>query len=236
MASSAAGGAALAVAALEALGRGDVPEDEKIAWVGRTGSLSAVRSLRGGVVQLSVDGGRMHLESLDTPLELEVLSCAVEARPKEVSSSEGHLRAPSSPFFEAFVAEAEEAVSLARRALAEGDLRGLGAVMERDALAMHGVMLSSRPPIVYATDATWRVWHRIAAWRQEGLEAYLTLDAGPNPHVLCRRSDGDEVAGLLGGLSDVQSVLRSPVHREGAHVVPGADREASRPARLLGPG
>lgn len=220
MASSAAGGAAATLAALAAAGLLErTTEDELLALCASTGSLSALRSLRGGIVRLDPEGGRLALSSLGSPLDLTVLSCLVETRPKIVSSSAGHARARTSPFFPAFEAAAEERLAAVGEALLRGDLRALAELVEAEALAMHAVMLTSRPSIVYATDATWSVFRLVAAIRAEGIEACCTLDAGPNPHVLCATSQADEVARHLAAAPEVLRVMRSRLERRGAHVV-----------------
>jgi diphosphomevalonate decarboxylase len=220
MASSAAGAAALCLAALGAAGLVEgLAERDLVAWCARAGSVSALRSLRGGAVVLRRRGGESLLDCAETAIELAVISCLVEGRPKAVSSSAGHRLAPSSPFFRAFVDQAPGLVDEMAAALAAGAFDRVGELAERDALAMHAVMLSCRPPVIYAFDATWAVWRRVTSWRAEGLAAYCTLDAGPNPHVLCRAADADQLAARLAALPEVQAVRRSAVSPRGAHLI-----------------
>jgi len=224
LASSASGGAALTLAALDAAGLAEhLEERELIAWCARAGSLSAVRSLRGGVVTLTSREGPLSLQNVETPLELTVLSCLVDAKRKAVSSSDGHLRASTSPYFRVFRERSAELVAEMAAALEEGALETLGALVEEDALDMHAVMLTSRPPVIYTRDSTWKVWRQVARWRDEGLQAWCTLDAGPNPHVLCRSSDAKVLEERLGALSEVERVWRSEVSPWGAHVIAPTD-------------
>lgn len=219
MASSAAGGAALVVAALEAAGLEVGTEAALLEWCRATESLSALRSLRGGVVSLTSRGDDLLLENIETELDLAVASCLVETSPKSVSSSDGHDRAVTSRFFPTFRAEGARAVERASRALARGDFELLGEIVESDALAMHAVMMTSQPPIFYATDATWAVWQRVRSWRERGLLAYCTLDAGANPHVISLGVDAAEIASSLEALPWVRSVLKSRVEAKGARVI-----------------
>lgn len=222
MASSAAGAAALTVAALEAAAIGHlVAEPDAVALCALAESISGVRSLRGGVVLLRADGDALRLDEVRTPLALALVSCLVEPRPKLVSSADGHAVARTSPFWDVFERSADERIDEMVAALAAGDLGRLGPLVEAEALAMHAVMLTSHPSIVYATDETWAVWRRVAAWRAEGLAAWCTLDAGPNPHVLCAERDLPEVARRLASLPEVDRTWTSRVHPVGAHVVPG---------------
>lgn len=220
MASSAAGAAALTLAALDAAGLADqIDEDSLISWLGRARSVSAIRSLRGGVVALTTRGHSMNLATVETPLDLTVLSCLVETKPKLVSSSEGHLRVGTSPFFPVFEQQSAGLIATMVEALEEGNFEELGGLVEQDALAMHGVMLTSRPPIIYTTDATWAVWGQVVRWRENGLEAYCTLDAGPNPHIICEARHAHEIEERLRALQQVQMVWRSEVSSWGAHVI-----------------
>ena len=49
--------------------------------------------------------------------------------------------------------------------------------------------------------------------RRDGLEAYFTIDAGPQVKALCRASDLDAVAERLASLPGVRRVLRAPLNR-----------------------
>jgi diphosphomevalonate decarboxylase len=56
------------------------------------------------------------------------------------------------------------------------------------------VMMTSTPSLLYWTEGTIRGLHAVRAWREEGLQVYATIDAGPNLHLLCRGRDAPEVA------------------------------------------
>jgi diphosphomevalonate decarboxylase len=222
MASSAAGAAALCLAALGAAGLtggSGLPERDLVTWCTRAGSLSALRSLRGGVVALWPRDGENVLDRVDSALDLAVIACLVERGPKAVSSSAGHRLAPTSPFYSAFVDRARDLVAEMSAAFAAGRLDRVGELAEQDALAMHAVMLSCTPPVIYGTDATWAVWRRVAAWRDEGLVAACTLDAGPNPHVLCHAADATHLADRLAALPEVLAVRRSATSPTGARLL-----------------
>jgi len=227
-ASSAAGGAALTVAALAAAGLYDHEADRDLAWCRRLGSVSALRSLRGGVVRLDVDhaASTVALSNVRTDLDLTVLGCLVQGDRKKVSTSAGQARVATSPYRAQFERDADARLDQVVAALEAGDLARVGAIAEADALAMHAVMLTSRPPLVYATDATWRVWRQVMAWREEGgrsPQGFSTLDAGPNPHVLCARADADDLAARLEAHPDVRRVFRSAVATDGAQRIPAPD-------------
>lgn len=214
MASSAAGAAALTLAALEAAGVG---ADSSLRWCARAGSISALRSLRGGVVTLEVIDGEPLLGGIEPGIELAVVSCQVTDQAKKISSSAGHHLVRTSPYWTTFERRGEAAVAELAAALVAGDLELAGPMIEAEALAMHGVMLTSAPPIIYAVDDTWTVWEAVARWRdQRGPAGYCTLDAGPNPHVICERSAADELERRLGALPEVSRTWISALSPRGA--------------------
>jgi diphosphomevalonate decarboxylase len=51
--------------------------------------------------------------------------------------------------------------------------------------------------------------HAVTTWRQQGLPACYTNDAGPNVHVLCLRQAAQEVASRLLHISGVTNVLQA---------------------------
>lgn len=186
LASSASGFAALSVAGAAALGLRLTPVE--LSRVARLGSGSACRSLFGGYVKWRA--GTDDATSVAEPLhaadwwDLRDVVVTVEAREKKVGSSDGHSLASSSPLMPARIASMPETLARVERALATRDLALLGETIEREALNMHAVMMTSTPSLLYWTPETVRVLHAARAWREAGLPAYVTLDAGPNPHVI----------------------------------------------------
>lgn len=117
------------------------------------------------------------------------LIVVLSAEPKKISSTEAHRSAWSSPLFASRLAGVPERLDAVRAALAARDLERLGPLIEAEALEMHAVMLTSSPRAEYVTPETSRFIAWLRAARRQGLAAYFTLDAGPNPHVLCRPED-----------------------------------------------
>jgi len=96
-----------------------------------------------------------------------------------------------------------------RAAIEDRDLAALGGAAERDALAMHSVMMTSQPSLLYWLPPTLAVMQALRAWRQEGLAAYFTLDAGPNVHCLCEARDAGVLSERIWNLPGVLDVLVS---------------------------
>jgi diphosphomevalonate decarboxylase len=86
----------------------------------------------------------------------------------------------------------------------------LGLAVEWDALAMHAVMQTGTPSLLYWQPGTLAVIQAVRRWRdEEGLAAYFTIDAGPNVHVLCAAADAPAVQERLAALPSVVDVLAS---------------------------
>ncbi len=211
VASSASGFAALTVAGAAALGL-DMSAQE-LSRLARRGSGSACRSLFGGFVEWIA--GTDDASSFATPLALpdhwalcDLIAVVAEGH-KAVSSAQGHLLAGSSPLCAARVRAVEEALPHVRRAIQERDLATLGQIVERDAVAMHAVMMTGQPGLFYWLPETLRVMLAVRAWREEGLPAYFTIDAGPNVHVLCAAAHAGEVIRRLQDTPGVRHVLEN---------------------------
>ncbi|WP_376790564.1 diphosphomevalonate decarboxylase [Thermoflexus sp.] len=223
LASSAAAFAALAVAAAAALSL-DLSERE-LSMLARLGSGSACRSVPPGFVEWVA--GERHEDSYAysiAPPEhwaLWDVIAIVSEQHKVVSSSEGHRRAATSPLHALRVVTASERVARCREAIQRRDFESLAEIAETDAIWMHAVMMTSRPPLFYWEPATITVLQAVRRWREEGLPVAFTLDAGPNVHVLCPGEVAHEVAQRLGRVPGVRRVLTSGPGG-GASRIPGS--------------
>jgi diphosphomevalonate decarboxylase len=96
-----------------------------------------------------------------------------------------------------------------REALLARDLAALGPVIEEDAVMMHGVMMTSHPPLYYWHAATMGVIQATLQWRAEGLPVYFTIDAGPNVHLICEAAYAETVATRANHLPNVRQIISS---------------------------
>lgn len=223
MASSASGFAALTVAVTEALGL-QCSEQELSELARLSGSGSAARSVMGGWVEWPTvaSGERMAAAQLATAGHWTLcdIIAVVQQEPKDVSSLDGHRRAPTSPHFERRLSLLPERLERVRRAIADRDLPLLGEMLEEDAIELHLVAMSSRPPIFYWAPATLAVHQTVRDLRAGGHAAFFTMDAGANVHVLCDPADETAVADALRDTAGVLDVIR--------------DRTGDGPRRLEG--
>ncbi len=215
IASSAAAFAALTCATCAALGL-DVSERELSRLTRLSGSGSACRSIPAGFVEWHTDGtdAGSWAEQIAAPdhWALSDLVAVIDTGAKRVSSLHGHSLAPTSPFFDARLAELPQRLAEVRQAIIERDIERLGVATEADAISMHAVMMTQRPPAFYWLPATLLVIQAVQRWReQDHIQAYCTIDAGPNVHVICEASDAPEVESRLCELDAVQwTIVNGP--------------------------
>jgi diphosphomevalonate decarboxylase len=210
LASSAAAFAALSLAAALAVGL-DLDE-AALSRLARLGSGSACRSVPAGFSLWQGDSDETsYARQVASPehWDLRDVIAIVSHKHKSVGSLEGHALASSSPLHAARLAAVPGFLDAVRQGLEKRDLSIMGPAVEVDAMAMHGVMMTSQPALLYWLPETVAVLREVRAWRQSGLGVYFTLDAGPNVHCLCEAADAREVAGRLRNSVVVQDVLVS---------------------------
>ncbi len=215
LASSASGFAAIALAASRAIGLSlDAAELSDLA---RRGSASAARSIFGGFVELpAASAGTDFLAA--SPLgatdfwDLAVVVAVADAR-KEIGSTEGMQRTEAtSPYYAAWIETARTEAAAIRAAVLRRSFASLGESAERSALRMHAAAMAASPAVLYWAGATVEAIRAVRRMRDEGIETYFTIDAGPHVKALCRPEDAPEVARRLGL---VAGIIRTIVARPG---------------------
>ncbi len=226
LASSASGFAALAVAVDHALGL-DLDARE-LSVLARRGSGSAARSIFGGFVEMSAgardDGG----DAFATPLleasawPLKVVVAITTREKKTISSRVGMDRSrDTSPFYRDWIATVPGDLATAREAVQARDFEKLAHVSEASCMAMHAVMLATRPALIYWNPATLECIQCIRTLQAQGTGVFFTIDAGPQVKAVCLPGDAARVADALRDVTGVQDVLVSGLG-EGARVVEDA--------------
>ncbi len=205
LASSASAFAALTLAATRAAGLS--LDQAGLSRLARLGSGSACRSVPAGFVLWEME--EAHQVAPPEHWDLCDAVAIVTGQAKAVSSDDGHVLAPTSPLHAARLAAVPGWLAAVSDGLARRDLAALGPAIEADALAMHGVMMTSHPSLLYWLPATVAVLQAVRAWRDGGLEVYFTIDAGPNVHCLCRASTASEVEKRLKTIPGVQEIVVS---------------------------
>jgi diphosphomevalonate decarboxylase len=227
LASSAAAFAALALAARAAAGE---PEDARLTSVlARRGSGSAARSVEGGFCAWHrgdrADGQDSHGEQLFPEghwPQVRMVVAVVSRDEKEVHSRDGMKHTvETSPYYRAWVEDAEAEVARAVDAIRRRDLQALGTIAERNAWRMHATALAADPPLCYLRPKTLELIQAVGRLRKSGVPAWFTLDAGPNPVVLTDQASESTVVALCRGLGADPVVACAP--GGGAHLLDASE-------------
>ena len=197
LASSASGFAAL-VKALNQLYAWDCTEKE-LSILARIGSGSACRSLYSGFVYWQAGKDKHGLDSFSYRLdvtwpELRIGLLTISAEQKEISSRVAMNRTTgSSILYQQWPAQVENDMKKIKIALEEKDFIMMASIAENNALAMHATMISSWPPILYWHPQSIAAMQKIWRLREQGLQLYFTMDAGPNLKLLFLKNEQQSV-------------------------------------------
>lgn len=212
LASSAAGFAALALAASRAAGLMLAPAE--LSALARRGSGSAARSIFGGFVELAAGSRPDGSDAVAHPLadehawDVRMCVAVTGSGAKAIGSTAAMERtARTSPYYAAWIASVPGDLDQARSAVATRDLARLGEVAERSATRMHASALAAEPHILYWNPATVAAMATVRELRAGGTAAYFTIDAGPHVKVLCASADVPVVERALGATPGVLRVL-----------------------------
>ncbi len=169
----------------------------------RLGSGSASRSLWHGFVEWQRGECAEGLDSYGVPLETQWpefrigLVILETGQKKQSSRLAMEHTVHTSPFYKAWPSLVAEDLCIAKVAILEHDFKALGATAEANALAMHALMLTARPSIMYTTEETLKAKNQVWAARDAGLSLYFTQDAGPNLKLLFLENELEAVSALF---------------------------------------
>lgn len=205
IASSASGFSALALAASRAAGL--KLSERQLSILARLGSGSASRSIPDGFTfwKKGKDNGSSYAVQIAPPdfWDLRDIVVVVSKEKKKSGSTEGHRAATSSPYFKTRLGKLPERVKKIKQALLKKDFDTFGQSLEEEAIDLHVMAMTSKPSIFYWNKGTIEIIHKLVEWREKGLLAYFTVDAGPNVHAVCLSKDAPLLNRRLKSLAEV---------------------------------
>jgi diphosphomevalonate decarboxylase len=208
LASSASGFAALALAAVTALGL-ELPL-ERVTALARAASASAARSLYGGYVELLASAEHATRVAPPEHWPLTMLVAVTSEAAKDTGSTDGMQHtARTSPYYSSWVTDAPRLFAEVKAAVLAKDFERLAPAVEQSALAMHASMLAASPALIYFRPATLAVIEAVRDLRRTGTAACFTIDAGPHVKVLVQPKDAAAVRERLAQAPGVLRVLES---------------------------
>ena len=209
IASSASAMSALALCLMSAAGcdRNDPDFVDTASDYARLGSGSAARSVAGPVM---LWGDSVHLEGSSQDKAIVVPEVhdvfrtyrdtilLVSKAEKEVKSSAGHSLMNNHPYAQQRFERAGKHIGELLDVLRSGDVQRFGQLAEQEALDLHAMMMTSTPPYLLIRPNTVAIIELLRAFRADtGIPAYMTLDAGPNVHLLYPAEHSDAVQNWL---------------------------------------
>lgn len=156
----------------------------------RIGSGSACRSLFEGFVEWQkgdsydgMDSYASKLEYIWPQLRIGVLTISLQEKP--VSSTEAMQHTVNtSPLYNSWPEQVERDLVDIKLALASKDFVTLGRTTENNSIAMHIIMQSAEPSIVYSSFETIAAMAKVQELRLKNIPIFFTQDAGPNLQLL----------------------------------------------------
>ncbi len=181
---------------------------EKASFLARLGSGSASRSIEGPLVvwgEHSEIGGSSDLFGVTYPYEVhEVFNhyqdtiLLVDKGVKQVSSTVGHGLMKGHPFSEARFQQANDHLGQLIPVLKEGNLDDFIEIVEKEALSLHAMMMTSSPYFILMRPNTLEIIEHVWSHRREtGSKLCFTLDAGANVHLLYPEAEKESVQAFI---------------------------------------
>lgn len=212
LASSASSFAALTMAAIEAFIELR-PEIKALtvferAELSRMGSGSSIRSFVGPWGLWTADG----VTPLEFPMpKLSHQVIVISNQKKEVSSSEAHRRVVSSPKFQGRALRAESRLSQLVQSLKTNDWKRCYQIASDEFYDMHELFETCAQPFTYFNEGTRSCLKELESlWASTGDGPLVTMDAGPNIHLIYRADQKDLAARLAQKFGSQFKVIQSP--------------------------
>lgn len=199
LASSASGFAALALAGSHAAGLN--LNEKELSVLARRGSGSAARSIPDGYVEWlrGADNDSSYAYSMFPPehWDLAAIAVLITQEKKDVTTTQGHAITTSSPFYELRIKYLPKFIEEMKQTIKNKDFEKFGEMLEAECLNFVSMSLTASPYILYWEPTTIRVMKFCKKLRAEGLLAYFTMDAGPQPVIYCQQKDTHKIAEYL---------------------------------------
>ncbi len=176
----------------------------KASYVARLGSGSACRSvypvaawwgrhegLSGSSDLFAVPVGAELHDEVKTLLNAILI---ISDREKSVSSSAGHALMEGHHYASRRFDQAANRCIQLLDAAKTADWEQIIRITESEALTLHALMMASNPPYILLESGSIEVIRKVRDFRSAtGKPVFFSMDAGPNVHLLYRRSDKEEV-------------------------------------------
>jgi diphosphomevalonate decarboxylase len=181
----------------------------------RLGSGSACRSLFDGFVEWQSGTNYDGMDSYGIQLdyiwpELRLGSLTISQEQKIISSTDAMLHTVNTAKnYNSWPAQVAQDLADIKLALAQKDFILLGQTAENNAQAMHALMYSAEPPIIYSLPQTIAAITKIQDLRLANIPVFYTQDAGPNLQLLFLTEHEPEILSVFPELDIVLPFVMS---------------------------
>jgi phosphomevalonate decarboxylase len=194
---SASGFAALAWAACAAAGLPLAAKD--VSRIARRGAGSAARAVAGGYARWTT--GTADEDSYAYQLREDLpMGIVIALVPAFKTTDTAHREAPSSPFFQARLAEMPKMLAEMELAIRNGDLGKVMMLAERDTMMLHGITMTGTSEMLLWRPETIKVILAVKRMREEGVPAFFSIDTGATVYVNTLPEKVDEVESRIRAL------------------------------------
>lgn len=164
---------------------------QDLARVSRQGSGSSCRSLEGPWVLWERESAAAIRAKLPPLTDFVLL---IGDQPKDVSSSEAHLRVKTSPLWEGRTERVAERLRSLEAALGDGDLAEVSRIAWAEMWEMHSLFHTSADPFTYWEPGSVAALRWLIPWMspsnaRDVASPIVTMDAGANVHLLVPTSE-----------------------------------------------
>ncbi len=178
--------------------------NNKASFLARLGSGSASRSIEGPIVVWGKHNkveDSSDLYAIKFPFKVHPVFenyqdtiLLVDKGEKQVSSTIGHNLMIDHPFAIQRFVQANENIAKLSEILRNGEVKAFVNLVEKEALALHAMMMTSNPHFILMKPNTLKIIEKIWDYRKEtGSNLCFTLDAGANVHILFPEVEKDKV-------------------------------------------
>lgn len=193
LASSASAFAAITYAATKALGL--ELTNEELSIIARRGSGSASRSIYGGfaIWNHGNNDETSYAEKLNIEWDdFRIVVCLVDTNEKKHSSTIAMQKSVlNKPLYEKWVRQSKIDLENILVGIKEKDIKKVGSIAEENALRMHKLIESTG--INYLNEKSFDIIERVKQLRKNGINAYVTMDAGPNVKIITLKEDVEKI-------------------------------------------
>ncbi len=192
--------------------------EKELSILSRKASGTACRCVCGGFVHWN--SGESSENSFSqtvfpaTHWDLRDVITVIDDQEKHISSTAGHKTAQTSVFYQLRQKSLPQKISLVKKAVKDKNFTALGELIEAEALEFHSILLTSQPPILMWQPGTIEVMKKVHQLREQGVEAYFSMNTGFNVHVLTLPENEELVAQKLSKLSSVKQLIHAKTGRK----------------------